>query len=282
MSSGSRDYLRHRCPMIDDNTVEMVPVVRLSAAVMSQVQDIAVREVPLTVYLNGEELVTMLCTPQKLEYLAVGFLNSEGVIESAEEIEGIALDEEKGLVWVSTRGGGELSGEAAFKRLITSGCGRGASLFNPSDAASYEKVESDLKVSQQEVLNLVKRMQEHSLLYRATGGVHSAALCSRDQIQVFSEDIGRHNAIDKVFGECLLRGIPTRDRILLTSGRISSEILLKATRRSVPIIVSKSAPTGLAVRLASRLGVTPIGFVRGKRMNIYANSWRVKPSGGEP
>ena len=105
--------------------------------------------------------------------------------------------------------------------------------------------------------------------------MHSAALCDNRDILVFAEDIGRHNAIDKIFGECILRDIPTDDRIVITSGRIPSEILLKVARRKIPIIISISAPTDLGVRLATDLGMTLIGFVRGKRMNVYTNGWRV-------
>ncbi|MFC1952414.1 formate dehydrogenase accessory sulfurtransferase FdhD [Chloroflexota bacterium] len=94
-------------------------------------------------------------------------------------------------------------------------------------------------------------------------------------ILVFSEDIGRHNAIDKIFGECILRDIPTNDHMIVTSGRISSEIVLKVAKSNIPILISKSAPTSLGVRLADELGITLIGFVRGRRMNIYANRWRV-------
>ena len=88
-------------------------------------------------------------------------------------------------------------------------------------------------------------------------------------------DIGRHNAVDKIFGECLLNGIPTEGRIMVTSGRISSEILLKVSRRNIPIIISKSAPTDLGVKLANELGITLLGFARGKRANVYTNDWRV-------
>jgi len=119
-------------------------------------------------------------------------------------------------------------------------------------------------------------MQRESELYRATGGVHSAALCDNRALLIFSEDIGRHNAIDKIFGKCLIEGIQTDNRVIITSGRISSEILLKIAKRNIPIIVSRSAPTSLAVKLANKLGITLIGFARGKRINIYTNDWRVQ------
>jgi len=112
-----------------------------------------------------------------------------------------------------------------------------------------------------------------------TGGVHSAALCDTESILVFSEDIGRHNAIDKIFGKCILKDMPTDGRIVITSGRISSEILLKVAKRNIPIIISKSAPTDLGVKLANDLGITLLGFARGKRTNAYANDWRIARDG---
>jgi FdhD protein len=112
-------------------------------------------------------------------------------------------------------------------------------------------------------------------VFKATGGVHSAALCEAKSILVFSEDIGRHNAIDKIFGECILKDIPTEGCLIITSGRVSSEILLKVARRNIPLLISKSAPTNLGVRLADDLGITLVGFARGRRMNIYTNGWRI-------
>jgi FdhD protein len=116
-------------------------------------------------------------------------------------------------------------------------------------------------------------------MHRATGGVHSAALCDTRNIIVLSEDIGRHNAVDKIFGECILNDITTDDHIIITSGRVTSEILLKVAKRNIPIIVSKCAPTNLGVRLAADLGVTLVGFVRGKRMNVYTHAGRIATDG---
>ena len=121
----------------------------------------------------------------------------------------------------------------------------------------------------------MKEFQHNSEVFKLTGGVHSAALCDKENILMFSEDIGRHNAIDKILGQCFWEGIPTENRVVLTSGRISSEILSKMAKRGIPIVVSRSAPTDLAIRTAENLGITLIGFVRGKRMNIYANDWRI-------
>jgi len=214
-----------------------------------------------------------------LKYLAIGFLFSEGLLQSKDEIKNIIVDDQRGVVRVETEEGKESVGDLLFKRLITSGCGRGASFYSAADVQGQVKLESQVKISALDVLTLVKEFQHYSQIYRATGGVHSAALCDTKNILVFSEDIGRHNAIDKVFGQCILTDIPTDDHIIITSGRISSEILLKVVKRGVPILISKSAPTNLGVNLANDLGVTLIGFVRGARMNVYANGWRVVTDG---
>ena len=118
-------------------------------------------------------------------------------------------------------------------------------------------------------------MQDKALLFKSTGGVHSAAIAERDQILFYSEDIGRHNAVDKIVGECILKDISLEDKILLTSGRISSEIVIKGAKLGLPLIVSRSAPTSLAVELARETGITLVGFARGKRLNIYSHSVRI-------
>ena len=196
-------------------------------------------------------------------------------MRSKDEIKKIMVDDRRGVVRVETGEDKEPTGEPLFKRLITSGCGRGASFYSAADVQGQVKVESQIGISALEVFALVKKFQHRSQIYRITGGVHSAALCDTRSILVFNEDIGRHNAIDKIFGQCLLEDIPTDERMIITSGRISSEILLKVAKRNIPVIISKSAPTDLAVKLANDLGVTLIGFVRGERMNVYANGWRV-------
>jgi FdhD protein len=258
-----------------DNDTEKLSILKYTETSSSSSEDVVATESPLTIILNNRELVTLLCSPVGLKYLAVGFLFSEGLLKSKDDIKKIMVDDRRGVVRVETEGDQELAGEALFKRFITSGCGRGASFYNAVDALDQVKVESQVSVSTLEVLALVKEFQQRSQLYRATGGVHSAALTNTRSIIVFGEDIGRHNAVDKIFGQCILNGLATDGHMIITSGRISSEILLKVARRNIPIIVSKSAPTNLGVRLADNLGVTLIGFVRGKRMNVYTHAERI-------
>jgi len=240
----------------------------------TSVEDAVTRELPLTIILNNQELVTLLCSPTSLKYLAIGFLSSEGLIKSRDEIKKIIVDEWRGVVRIETKEDKGFANERIFKRSITSGGGRGASFYSVTDVQGQAKVESQLDISVK-IFALVKEFQQRSQIYRATGGVHSAAMCDTKSILIFSEDIGRHNAIDKIFGQCLIEDIPTDERLIITSGRISSEILLKVAKRNIPVIISKSAPTDLGVRLADDLGITLIGFARGKRMNVYVNDWRV-------
>jgi len=260
-----------------ENEVEVFPVTRLDREGRHNIEETVVRELPVTIIFNDQELVTMLCSPSDLKALAVGFLSSEGILQSKDDIKKIIADETRGVVRLETTSAVGFNQDDIFKRIITSGCGRGATFYSAADAGE-ERVESRLKISPDEIFALSREFQHNSKLFQATGGVHSAALCDRTSILAFKEDIGRHNAIDKLFGECLLKGIPTDERIIITSGRISSEILLKVVKRNIPVIVTKAAPTSLGVKLADKLGVTLVGFVRGKRMNIYSHGERITDS----
>ncbi|MCL0056409.1 formate dehydrogenase accessory sulfurtransferase FdhD [Dehalococcoidia bacterium] len=254
---------------------ETVSILRITEQDGTEMEDVVVREFPLTIILNNQELVTLLCSPTNLKYLALGFLASEGFIRAREEVKSILLDDRRGVVRVETEGSPHIAGDLIFKRFITSGCGRSAAFYSIANAADTAMVESKTEISASQVFTMVREFQHRSEVFKNTGGVHSAALTDGERLLIFADDIGRHNAIDKVFGECLWENTPTEDRVIVTSGRISSEILFKVAKRGIPIIISPSAPTDLAVRTASDLGITLIGFVRGKRMNVYANSWRV-------
>ncbi len=259
-----------------DNSTEMFSILRLTKQGSSNVDDLVVREFPLTIILNNQEMVTLLCSPTDLRYLAVGFLSSEGLLRSKDEIKKITHDERRGVVRVET-GRDEGPAGAASKRIITSGCGRGTSFYSAADVVQgrVKRIESRVEISTLEVFALVNGFEHRSKIYKATGGVHSAALCDMRDILVFSEDIGRHNAMDKIFGECIMNDITTDDRIVVTSGRVTSEIVHKVARRNVPIIISRAAPTDLGLKLAADLGLTLLGFVRGQRMNVYTNDWRI-------
>lgn len=225
------------------------------------------RETELTIYVNQHELVTILCTPSKQNYLVFGFLYGEGIISSIDDVDIMRRCEEDSLADVRLKNSEFI---LPTQRTITSGCGAGA-VFKTHG----EKVDSDLVVKPTEVLSLMKQLQEQMDLYRFSGGVHSSAISDTQKLLVVAEDIGRHNTLDKILGECLIRGLSTKDRLLLTTGRISSEMLLKAARMQVPVVVSRHSPTRRAIALASELGITLIGHAKGGRLTVYSHPERL-------
>jgi FdhD protein len=257
------------------NEVERFQVLRLTKEDKKYIESEIATEFLFTIFLNDLELGTLLCSPRNLEYLAVGFLASEGLIHSKDEIKNIRIDDWLGTARIEIEGDNKVIDNSYTKRLITSGCGGGATYYNITDA-TIPKVESIVNICSSEVFSLVNKFQHSSQLYLATHGVHSAALADRSNVLIFDEDIGRHNAVDKIFGRCLLEDIPTNDKVIISSGRISSEVSHKVAKRGIPIIISISAPTSLGLKTADKLGITLIGSVKGQKMNVYTNDWRIR------
>lgn len=224
-------------------------------------------EMELSIYINGQELVTILCTPTKLNCLVLGFLYAEGIIAGTGDLTMMRLCEDDALADVRLT---NPEYKSPTQRTITSGCGGGATFKTEG-----QKVDSSLSVTPLEVLALMKQLQEQMDLYRFSGGVHASALSDTRNLLVVAEDIGRHNTLDKIQGECLLRGLSTKDRLLLSTGRVSSEMLLKAAKMQTPIIVSRHSPTGSAVSLARDLGIALVGHARGSRLSVYSHPERL-------
>ncbi len=243
---------------------------RYTANGMKTMEREVVREAPVTVYVNGRELITFLCTPHNLRYLVLGFLYLEGIIASLDEVALLRVCDEEEMVEVRLTQDVELP----TRRVLTSGCGGGTTFADLSVQTS--KVDSTLKVTPAQVLGLLRRLYREAELYRSTGGAHTSALSDGQQLLVVASDVGRHNTLDKIQGQCLLEGIDTRDRILLTTGRLSVEMLNKAARMQVPVLVSRTSPTDLAVEMAKAWGITLIGYARGGHMHVYSGEEQVK------
>jgi FdhD protein len=233
-----------------------------------------VRELPFTINLDGKELVTTLCSPADLEYLVYGILFSEGVIQRRGDIVSIDIDSLSGQARVTTTMPINPC-QPGFKPLVASGGSKGSSSYQTGPAAK-NTARSEASITPQQIHKLVNDFLQHSAAYRMTHGVHSAALCDAGHIIVFNDDIGRHNAIDKVLGQCLLEEIETAGHIMITSGRISSEILLKVAKRDIPILISKSPPTDLGIRLANELDITLI-VARNQEILVYTHERRIIP-----
>jgi FdhD protein len=223
-------------------------------------------EMDLTIYVNQQELVTVLCTPVKLNCLVLGFLYDEGIITGMKDIASMRVCEDDALADVRLN---RNDFKAPERRVLTSGCGGGATF-----KTTGQRVDSTIVVTPHKALSLMKQFQDRMELYRASGGVHASALSDGNKLLVVAEDIGRHNTMDKIQGECLLRGLSTKDGVLLSTGRVSSEMLLKAARMQVPVVVSRTSPTERAVAMAKELGIGLAGYARASRMLVYAHSER--------
>ncbi len=239
------------------------------------VVDEVVIEYPFTIFINGEELITLLCSPKALDYLAIGFLLSEGLIHNKKDLLRWHLDEEKGRIDIETLRKNPLAKELLGKRTMTTGCGKGTIFYNVVDSFQSKHIHSDLKLSASVLMKQMNQFNKASELFLKTGGVHSTCLSDGKELMLFHEDVGRHNALDKMIGEAFLKDIELREKVVITSGRVSSEMLIKAGKREIPIVVSRSAPTNLSLALAETLGITVIGFARGGKMNVYTGSERI-------
>lgn len=245
--------------------------------------DEVVSEFPLTIFVNDEEFATMVCTPSNLDELVIGFLASEGLIRSKREIQTLSIDEGKGMAYVELTSEIHTNPSLYSKRFIGSCCGKSRQFYLKNDAKTAKTSTSRIVITPERCIQMMKELQNSSVIFRETGGVHNAALFNRDRMLINRSDIGRHNALDKIYGYCLINKIPVRDKIIAFSGRISSEVLLKAAKIGVGIILSKSAPTDLAIKLAKDLNITAIGFIRGSSFNVYSHSERLVETvnGGE-
>lgn len=250
-------------------------IVKYTNGTFHSVEDEIVTEFPLTVYVNNEEFATMVCTPTNLDEMVVGFLASEGVIRLPDDIQSLSIDEDKGFAYMELHAKQPISQQYYSKRFIGSCCGKSRQFYFHNDVRTAKTSTATITVSADQCIQLMNDMQENSAVFQQTGGVHNAALCDPEGIIVSRTDIGRHNALDKLFGYCLLQRIPVRDKILVFSGRISSEVLMKAAKIGVGIVLSKSAPTDLAIKLADDLNITAVGFIRGEAFNIYSHPERI-------
>jgi len=234
-----------------------------------------VEEALVCLTLNGEELATVMCTPRDLPELALGFLYNEGVIDGLDDVRALTVSKGKTCVdvWLHN-----MDARPPRRAIITAGCGGGITFDDLS--AAHPPLTSDLRATPEQIAALMRQLHLGAAVYQQARGIHTAVLadpCAPGQecflLQV--EDIGRHNCLDKLQGAALLAGVSTRDRILLSSGRISSEMINKARRLQTPIVCSRTSPTSLSVALAEAWNMTIVAYVRQERMRVYTHEERV-------
>ena len=260
-----------------NSTVKKRTVLRFKNGQMESVEDKIVTEFPVTVKINEEEFVTMVCSPQYIEDMVIGYLASEGVIRAYTDIKNIWVQEKEGYVHVTIDKLNPYFQNLQNKRYITSCCGASRQGFVFINDALTAKKMNDISVelSINDCFQLMNKLQQSAATFQETGGVHNAAICDKNGFMLSRMDIGRHNALDKLYGYCLKKHISIRDKVVVFSGRISSEILLKVAKIGCEVVLSKSAPTELALNLAEELGITTVGFIRNDSLNIYTCPERI-------
>lgn len=249
-----------------------------------------VLEEPLSVEVNGQRVAVLMRLPGHEKELGVGFCISEGIVADFEAVltvhhcgrglpdpVGSRQEQAESRNRVNIRARPEavrFDAQADVARLVRTGCGA----VDVADVAGdLPRLDGDFRLPAGTILGLNAAMRQAQKLYKVSGGVHAAALFdAQGRLLALQEDIGRHNAIDKAIGHCLLRGIPLRDHILVATGRASHDMVVKSVRVGIPVVVSISAATALAAQIAEDRGATLIGYLRGGRMSVYTHPWRIE------
>jgi FdhD protein len=228
-----------------------------------------IEEVLVSIHVNGQELATIAATPIQQDRLAVGFLANEGLIASKDEVRAVHICPSRLCVdvWLTH------DIELPRKAILTSGCGGGVTFDDLTGA--QPPLDSDTRLPTDQLWGWMEQLQRVARLYRRTRGVHTSALFQGTIMVSSGEDVGRHNTLDKIRGDCFLRGVDTRGGTLLSTGRISSEMLNKAAKMGCPIVASRTSSTSLSVQLARAWNITLVGYLRRGKMLVYANGWRL-------
>ena len=244
-----------------------VPCIRIHDGSSEEILHEVIEEVPYAIFVNGRHMSTAMISPVALVDFVTGLLFTEQVIKGPDEIESIKLD--KNRISVITTNLFKVLGP---KKTILSGCGGAASYIDPE---KLPKITSDFKTTTILISDMIKSTL-NTELHKVTGGIHVVALAGPGGVITVSEDIGRHNALDKVIGYAIRNGIDLSHTFIIVSGRISSEMARKCLVANIPIIVSRGATTTLSLEVAEKNGLTVVGFVRGSKMNIYTQPERIE------
>ena len=233
-----------------------------------------VTERPLTLFLNAREIVTMMTIGDHPDLLAIGFLLNQGMLQQDDRITAVDYDEEISTVVVRTER--QTSYEDKLKKKVqTSGCAQGTVFGDLMDEIRAVKLSTDARIKTSWLYALTRKINTEPSLYLKAGAIHGCVLCREDVPLVYMEDVGRHNAIDKIAGYMFVNGISPDDKIFYTTGRLTSEMVIKCVKMRIPILVSRSGFTAWGVELAVKAGLTLIGRARGKRFVALSGTERI-------
>jgi len=226
-----------------------------------------VREFPLKLTVNQREIATLICSPHDLKFLAVGFLRLQGFVQTVDDFLMLSVCDDFGIANVGIRG--DLPEK--LRPVLTSGCGAGIgfSSSHPAKNRSAQRGTSQRAYRPSEIFGTMEQLARLAENYKSHGGIHSAAVGDGSSILLYAEDLGRHNTLDRIAGEALLKGIDLSGTMLVTSGRVSTELAAKAAMLGISVIASRTSPTDMAVKMCEEAGIVLIGYVRGGRFTIY-------------
>ena len=228
-------------------------------------------ERPLIIYVNKREIVTLMTLGKNPEILVIGYLLNQGFIKNIEEILEIQVDWEVDSAVVLTRNGNEDWEDKLKKRTVTSGCGQGTVFGDIMENLENIKLPKPT-LTQSSFYRLLHKIREFNDVYKKSGAVHGCALCKDEEIEIFVEDVGRHNATDAIAGHMLLEKIKGFDKIFYTTGRLTSEMVIKVAQMGIPILFSRAGITQMGLKLSEKLGVTTIARAGGKHFLVYHGS----------
>ncbi|MDX5151313.1 MAG: formate dehydrogenase accessory sulfurtransferase FdhD [Acidiferrobacterales bacterium] len=227
-------------------------------------------EFPLTLKVDGQEIVTLMTLGSHPEELSLGYLRNQRLIESIEEVRSVSVDWERDTVYIDTvHGNGIVDWEKKRNtRTVTTGCGQGT-VFSCTLDKLYDVRLPQVTLRQSLVYSLLKNISDFNEVYRQAGAVHGCALCQGEDIQIFIEDVGRHNAADAISGRMWLQRLDGADKIFYTTGRLTSEIVMKAAFMQIPVLLSRSGVTHMGLELAQELGVMMLARAKGRHFLVY-------------
>jgi len=261
-----------------------INITKIHKGVKKEEIDLVLIESPIDIIVNSEPLVNIICLNKDLKELTAGFLFSIGIINSIEDVSKIKIDQVEGKVYVELEKSLDLSKILEMNpvsRVIDTSCGipspwRNLIKDKLEEVNHFKNSKESITIDSDIIFSAMKKMQKETPLFKETGGCHGAAIFDlKGNLVAVSEDIGRHNAIDKVIGVLLFKKEPFNNKILTTTGRLTGDSVLKAVRAQIPIVASLSTAIESGIRLAFSYGITLIGFARGKRMNIYSKPERI-------
>jgi len=232
-----------------------------------------VQEFPLKLIVNQREIATLICSPHDLKYLAVGFLRLQGFVRTVEDFLMLSVCNDFGIANVGIRG--DLPEK--LRPVLTSGCGAGISFTSNQTTGNLPtRRDTSLRTFQpSEIFGMMEQLARLAENYKSHGGIHSAAVGDGASILLYAEDLGRHNTLDRIAGEALLKGVDLSGTMLVTSGRVSTELAAKAAMLGISLIASRTSPTNMAVKMCEEAGIVLIGYVRGGRFSVYTSPERI-------